>query len=1368
MKQYHLTKRLTAMLLALVMVLGMLPVNALAEGGQTALQQTEAGQTEETQKGHELEFIRISQKDESHVVEPVTGLNGDGEFDFILTTLAKVVSGNPLTIAAKAAAEGEKVWAVTETKNPLLHAYQMDEVSSDTANPTEIKNLSNAGNADLLVIVGKEAPTIDKTNKLNWVIDYHQDVNTIYKVKVRKFATVDDLVMTCGDTSASAYGAQSILQPAFDPYTYEYEANVPDTAAKINFLIRSSAPREYYFGTREEGILLGKDSKNSSTQSFPVGPGTENDWDEDGNLILTICTMDGEEYGKEYKIILHKYEDYVPKIVEQSSMFNYVKSGETATLSVKADNLDRGTMTYQWYSNTENKNEGGTAIAGAVEAEYTPVAVDLSRSMFDREDYYYCVVTNTVNDQKYETVSKSMYINTSAPDFPVTLKTVDGSPIPEDGYEFYDEGESISGPALTVEFDETARGGNGTWSYQWQEGEKKASGSESYKNLTEAERICTLPVYTGGNEYTYQYRCLVTYTEGDQKANFYSKSVQVRKYNLTLHPQVEFSAQPQSASYVQGDRDKAALSVKAAVSGGSGKDEITYQWQESTDGENFQDIESHIEEYNHVQSSTSYFSADRESFYLSEDMNRDAYYRCKVVCTSTNMKGDTFVSEPVYSDIAHITYTPAFDDLTGAGTEDDPYLIGSLADLEKVRDKVNEDGISFLNVFFRLTADIALPGDWKSIGSSSSNRFSGTLDGKKENGGNHLITVAENGLPLFGFVGGAQFQNFDIYGKRINGYGLVNFYGISRGDAYEAVIDNVNLKSGTQTLCAGYIGGYASGVDDVIIRNCTVEEGVVIGYDRQQTSIGSFAGDINGFIENCRSYAHVYGDSAVGGLVGRKDQSMGYCTVVNSDFYGTVEATGEYVGGIVGSGYYSASAPSTPCVVIKNCGVYGTVKGKDRVGGIFGGEPVCTQCWSNGAGYIQDNYFGGKVESDGAYVGGIIGYMESLDVYNVIENNYFNADCGTEKGIGGVAKVDTDCETADRSDETVSYTNSKSYHRSDDPLGADRGKLTKSCTAGELADGSAAAALNKGPAHFNNWMPDQSGRPVHSDKKVAYKLTIRDIRGSGHHCYQGDDIDLSGIRYIVSYTDGTTEEIDGSLLTITGYDSSKTGSQSVTLSYGAASLRLTVNVQKRNVPDIKVTFSLLGDTDHGEKGSDVHTLKQGNLTEWIAPREYTVSGNATVLDVFTKALGENKMTFTNPTGNYIESITYKDTTLEEFTNGKKSGWMYTINGVHTDLGVSEQYLKDGDVIVFHYTDDYTKESSIGGEVLYGDADGDSKITVLDALTVLKYVVGTQKLDDRQIRCADVNGDGDVDVTDALQIIKKVAGSLKVFPVEEAV
>ena len=128
---------------------------------------------------------------------------------------------------------------------------------------------------------------------------------------------------------------------------------------------------------------------------------------------------------------------------------------------------------------------------------------------------------------------------------------------------------------------------------------------------------------------------------------------------------------------------------------------------------------------------------------------------------------------------------------------------------------------------------------------------------------------------------------------------------------------------------------------------------------------------------------------------------------------------------------------------------------------------------------------------------------------------------------------------------------------------------------------------------------------------------------------------------------------------------------------------------------ITVTFTLLGDSIHGDTATP-HTLAGGGLSTWIGATSIDVKAPATVLDVLTLAL-KGKYSFRNDGGNYISSING----LAEFTNGANSGWMYTLNGYHPNLGVAEQSVKNGDVIVFHYTDDYTKES--GGQSL-GDRD----------------------------------------------------------------
>ena len=107
---------------------------------------------------------------------------------------------------------------------------------------------------------------------------------------------------------------------------------------------------------------------------------------------------------------------------------------------------------------------------------------------------------------------------------------------------------------------------------------------------------------------------------------------------------------------------------------------------------------------------------------------------------------------------------------------------------------------------------------------------------------------------------------------------------------------------------------------------------------------------------------------------------------------------------------------------------------------------------------------------------------------------------------------------------------------------------------------------------------------------------------------------------------------------------------------------------------IVVTFSLLGDTVHdSDTDGQVHTLSKGNLQTWIPETQMVVDSRATVKTVLEAALAANNMSCYNPKGNYVVSVTKGDVTLAEFTNGKNTGWMYTLNGHHPENAVNEQY-----------------------------------------------------------------------------------------------
>ena len=143
-----------------------------------------------------------------------------------------------------------------------------------------------------------------------------------------------------------------------------------------------------------------------------------------------------------------------------------------------------------------------------------------------------------------------------------------------------------------------------------------------------------------------------------------------------------------------------------------------------------------------------------------------------------------------------------------------------------------------------------------------------------------------------------------------------------------------------------------------------------------------------------------------------------------------------------------------------------------------------------------------------------------------------------------------------------------------------------------------------------------------------------------------------------------------------------------------ASCTVVCKLPQTQQPDdktIRVSFTLLGDQDHG--GSKPHhTLKEGGLETWIAATTVTIEKGATVGDVFSQVLTENGYTFVGLSKNYIRSITTPGGLyMAEFTNGNLSGWMYTVNGHHPEVGLNSYVLTNGDRIIWHYTDDYTKE-----------------------------------------------------------------------------
>ena len=807
-------------------------------------------------------------------------------------------------------------------------------------------------------------------------------------------------------------------------------------------------------------------------------------------------------------------------------------------------------------------------------------------------------------------------------------------------------------------------------------------------------------IYAGSNAMFNKYLCTVRCTiDGVTYSSAITFTCSVIGENPLLAP--AFCTQPESATYKQ---DESAAPLTVAVDSTSNTDRtvhLVYQWYKA---DNESDAGTAIE------------GATTNTYTPATSETGTVYYYCEVQ-DRYKQSGQTYESDKVCSERAKIQVTTGGFSLPGAGTADDPKLIYTASDLEQIREMVAA-GNSFEGYYFRFEDDITLPDDWTPIGCTvdGTNKFDPRKPSEKDNlrafsgtilGNGKLLTVPKGGRPLLAYVKNATVKDLNIYGEEINGYGLVDGLhgvGFTSSDTFAIIIENVTLKSGTKTLKSGLIGaevdndvnGFAGASAAFIttIRNCTIEEGVVIGYDGSQSEIGAFAGRFQGVIENCVSHATVKGVNYVGGIIGSRDNAMGQCTVSKCSFDGAVIASGKFAGGITGAMYIGGGAPNGIKTSIQGCTVSGNVTGTENVGGITGGDRSVNQAWNEYS--VTGNTFSGKV-SGTKKVGGIIGYYRSLNMCDNIAGNFYQTDCGAKQGIGAVEYVDTSCESHETKSGTVYFDTSKSlpdvygvtktnHNRTDDPLGADADKLTKA-----VKDASTP---------------------------VCYKL---DISGDYKTAYTvGESLDLSGAVIIAHWTMGKADTIvDVKDITITGFDTNTRGQQTLTLTYGAAKTTITVTVLLPVGADITVTFSLLGDSVHDDK-SGPHTLADDNLEKWIDSVSVTVSNNATVLDVVKAALGD-KYTILNESGNYIQSITPKDgKELGEFTNGNLSGWMYTLNGVHPNLGVAQQYLNGGDVIVFHYTDDYTRESGMDG----GRKSPAEVVAMIDAIGAVSLSKGT--------------------------------------------
>ena len=1103
------------------------------------------------------------------------------------------------------------------------------------------------------------------------------------------------------------------MQGAFDKNTNTYKVMVDQYDGNA-FGVTPTAYKDTY-GIKVNGIAV----KSGEKCEVPFT------WDEQGKMTVSVEVSAENLTTSTYTLELEKTNfGSAPAIQNQLESAEYLENETAKALTVEA--LTNGALSYQWYVSTTESTENGTAIDEATEKSYTPSTE--TKGTF----YYYCVVTNTKETAQNTSTTNLAKIVVNTDPTPIATLNNPGTTLSKAEYDYawekgyvYQVGDTATPLTVTASTKETDEGA--VLSYEWKKLNKAYADSVRATALdgeiTGTSYVPQTTLAEASNTGAY-YGCQVTCTYKDKKYTSWAKTGEtytvgegenaktydvIGVYVFTKTDKAdkpEITRQPNGKSYKVGDWASRMYSGASVKDGGT----LTYQW--------------YVNDTNSNENGTAIANA-KQAFYSIGEVKEAGtkYYYC--VATNTN-QGYTASTA---SETAEIIVTESNagsgeegDEigLSGKGTKEEPYLIKTAQDYITVADKVAE-GTSFAGKYLRQERNITLPKGWEPIGvtkdrsddiQSGANLwpFSGILDGNGK-----TVTVPEGGLPLLGYVKNAEVRNLKIYGKKIAGYGLVNNYvgvGLS-GSAI--VIDNVTLKSGSSTLKSGLIGtyittnGYAgcSATYMATVRNCTIEDGVVIGYQKDQSMIGSIAGRFQGTIENCVSHADVYGVDYVGGIAATVDNAMSGLTVKDCTFDGTVTASGEYAGGIVGGGYSNSTAPNGNRPTIINCKAGGSVSGADKVGGILGGDGYVAQNWS--ANTVKGNAFTGTVRAVGTYVGGIIGYYNSLNKNDIIVSNYYSASCGAAKGIGFIKYIDTNYAKPTESKGTV-YFNTENgtdgcpevtgaywheqLNRTDDPLGVHAKKL---------------ASTNP------NQEPEVINLIVAGDYKKTY--------------YAGEKFDTTGMTVTAEWSNDTTTPVKLENLTINDSAMSEKGWKNVVLTYQGITASVTVRV----LTSIKVTFSLLGDSKHdSDKDGKVHTLADENLEIWVPETIYYVSPDATVYDILLKAAEQYGFVMIGDTQNdyntmYIEGITWTypngtKITLSELDNGPKSGWMDVVNGLHPNVGVERQTLKNNDVIIFHYTDDYTVEES----KMFDQSQADEITELIAALPVADKLTVSDK------------------------------------------
>jgi len=328
---------------------------------------------------------------------------------------------------------------------------------------------------------------------------------------------------------------------------------------------------------------------------------------------------------------------------------------------------------------------------------------------------------------------------------------------------------------------------------------------------------------------------------------------------------------------------------------------------------------------------------------------------------STDIKSVKAYLVTEYNDTLYYSFSDQINyGLAGAGTEENPYQVASISDLNNMRNN--------LSAHYRLTANLDLTDyvyadptqGWLPIGSSPTTSFTGSFDG----GGYYIKGLFINrpttdNVGLFGHIGVSAttgtttIKNIILVDVNITG---------NRGTG--SLVGRVTGNSQTLIQYSGVIGGSVTG---------TGATGGLVGSNNSFTTTG--AADRNPVISRSFAKVNVYG-------------------VDNDPSRNTTTRLYEKIGGLAGCSQKGTIRYSYSLSTVDVTGA------ATRVGGLAGCNII--------RGTLHNSYSAATVTApNSTAVGVLIGRVDSAGGHNPVYNAYWNSSLnGTLLGIGSGTAAD--------------------------------------------------------------------------------------------------------------------------------------------------------------------------------------------------------------------------------------------------------------------------------------------------------------------------------------------------------------------------